>query len=207
MRWTDALMSVKKKEEIKKDHSSQNAPNITNWWCLTNIKSIPWSISLLRQMQSKLSHSSLPLSTLFVHLYVQLLHSECVRGIEQDSCQTLPPWVKMAGEVLSLSFSLSLSLSFFFFSHWVHNGNLPALASPQVLWCYFMRTKEGASSLLYSRLGSGWLTLLPRSGMTMKGPPTPTVLPMAFTFPCLCVIISHMLYFLSLLTYVDPILL
>ncbi|KAK1879252.1 30S ribosomal protein S2, partial [Dissostichus eleginoides] len=28
-----------------------------------------------------------------------------------------------------------------------------------------------------------WLMLLSRSGMTMKGPPTPTALPMAFIFP------------------------
>lgn len=41
--------------------------------------------------------SPFPLS---VRLFVQLFHSECVREIEQDSCQTRLLWVKMAGEVL-----------------------------------------------------------------------------------------------------------
>lgn len=72
---------------------------------------------------------------------------------------------------------------------------------------YFVRTKEGeegASSLLLQVLGSSWLTLLPRSEMTMKGATDPYCAPNGIYIPCLCVIPSHTLHFLSLLTYTDP---
>lgn len=51
----------------------------------------------------------------------------------------------------------------------------------------------GTSPLFSGRLGRSWLVLLPGSGMTMKGPPTPTALPDGIYIPCLCVITSHTL--------------
>lgn len=106
----------------------------------------------------------------------------------------------MAGEVLLFFFSLPQP---YIPPLWVQNSCL--LLS--VFLYYFVRTKEGeegASSLLLQVWGSSWLTLLPRSEMTMKGATDPYCAPNGIYIPCLCVIPSHTLHFLSLLTYTDP---
>lgn len=158
---------------------------------------------------SKTNTNKTPPSTIVHHSFfpfspsVCLYRSECVRGVEQDSCQTCHPWVKMAGEVLFFFFLLSCS----------RGSKLkpaPHCLFPEALWCYFVPTKESGRSKLSSLSGlwSDWLILLPRSGMTMKGPIMVTDLycaPDGIYILSFCVTASHMLHFLSLLTYVDPI--
>lgn len=75
-------------------------------WYITDVK----LISLPRPIQTTppsniIHHSFFPFS-----LSICLYRSERVRGAEQDSCQTCPQWVKMAGEVLFFFFPLSCSL-------------------------------------------------------------------------------------------------
>lgn len=166
------MVYIQYKWEKKLHHSAENALNITNWF-VADVK----CISPLRPIQSKVSHPPLfitPSSPSLCPFGCPTFHSERVRGIEQDSCQTRPPWVKMAGEVLFFFLYLSFLLSGF--KPPPFTKFCDAILSEQ-------RKERNKQALFSGRLGSSWLMLLPRRGMTMKGPPTPTAIPMAFTFP------------------------
>lgn len=134
--------------------------------------------------------------------------SICLSNFSQRACQR--NWTRQLSNPPAMSEDGRWSPPFFFSlpqpyipSLWVQNSCL--LLS--VFLYYFVRTKEGeegASSLLLQVLGSSWLTLLPRSEMTMKGATDPYCAPNGIYIPCLCVIPSHTLHFPSLLTYTDP---
>lgn len=173
-------------------------------WHITDVQ----LISPPRPVQANPPSNVIHHSFFSLSLSICLYRSERVRGVEQDSCQTCPQWVKMAGEVLSCFFPPPLSCSL---GSKLKPAPPPHCLFPQVLWCYFVWTKgkTGRSKLSsLSVLWSGWLMPLPTSGMTMKGPfmvTDPWYPPDGIYIPCLCATASHMLHFLSLLTYTDPI--
>lgn len=140
----------------------------------------------LFENQSNLSSSitHLFLCPHFGLLVCPTIHKE-VGGIEQGSCQTCRPWGKIAGDVwisphpptphtlsCSLGFKLESALPL-----------LPLCDGFVMLFCPNKGKGRKERAVLFSRSGSSWLMLLPRSRRSMKGPLTPTALPMAFTFP------------------------